>query len=226
MDVNKQIKLTHNDKMVAILRRLKPEMHGAVVEAMESRGIKYGLNYGVAVPVIRQVAREYAPDPGLAAYLFRQDVRELKLAAIYIDDPKELSGHRMEAWASAMPADEIMEHAAMNLFYAAPDAGQVIPKWLKGDDRMHWKGALHMIGRAGVKGILDASTASRYLDNTEEFLAEKKNIPVRAAVYALCGLARSCDSLSSKILELTGEKFPDAPPEVREILEETAALLS
>ena len=218
------MKPSNNDKMVAILRCLKPEMNGAVVGDMEARGVKYGLNYGVSVPVIRRVAREYAPDHALAAYLFRQDIRELKLAAVYIDDPAEVTAGQMEEWASVVPADEIMEHAAMNLFYASPDAEQVVFEWLSGDDRRRWKGALHSVGRAGIKGLLAATAAEQYLDAVVAFLESKRNIPCRAAVYALCGLARVSDGLSEKVGKVLSRLPVDANPEIREVVVETAAL--
>ena len=49
-------------KMVALLRRLKTEMNGAVVGAMQERGVDYPLSYGVSVATIREIAADYAPD--------------------------------------------------------------------------------------------------------------------------------------------------------------------
>ena len=47
--------------MIRLLKRLKVEMNGAVTGAMQERGIVYPLNYGVSVPTIRGIAREYGP---------------------------------------------------------------------------------------------------------------------------------------------------------------------
>ena len=43
-------------RMIGLLRRLKVEMNGAVVDAMRSRGLDYPLSYGVSVPRIREIA--------------------------------------------------------------------------------------------------------------------------------------------------------------------------
>lgn len=60
--------------MIRLLKRLKVEMNGAVTGAMQERGIVYPLNYGVSVPTIRGIAREYGPSHSLALLLYRQQV--------------------------------------------------------------------------------------------------------------------------------------------------------
>ncbi|MDR0954773.1 MAG: DNA alkylation repair protein [Rikenellaceae bacterium] len=214
-----------NDRMVEILRRMKPERHGAVVEAMAERGVSYGASYGVAIPVIRRVAGEYAPDHALAEYLFLQDVRELKLAAVYVDDPAEVTAEQMNRWAEAMPTDEVMEHAAMQLFYAAPDAPKVIRAWLTGADRSRWKGALQMIGRQAMKGILNERQAADLLNVIEQFLLTADDLPRRASVFALERLAGVSPELSRQTLALTTRLKQSPHPSLREIAEETEALL-
>ena len=62
--------------MIRLLKRLKVEMNGAVTGAMQERGIVYPLNYGVSVPTIRGIAREYGRSHSHALLLYRQQVRE------------------------------------------------------------------------------------------------------------------------------------------------------
>jgi 3-methyladenine DNA glycosylase AlkD len=228
------VEKSKNDRMVEILRRIKPERHGAVVEAMAERGVSYGLSYGVAIPVIRRVAGEYAPDHALAEYLFLQDVRELKLAAVYVDDPKQVTVEQMNRWADAMPTDEVMEHAAMQLFYAAPDAPEVIRAWLTVADRSRWKGALQMIGRQAMKGLLNEAQAIDLLSLIEQFLLTASDsslstvddLPRRATVFALERLAGVSPELSRQTLALTTRLKQSPRPSLREIAEEIEALLS
>ena len=210
--------------MVEILRRLKPERNGAVTGEMEGRGVRYGLNYGVAIPVIRRVARDYAPDPALAEYLFRQDIRELKLAAVYVADPAAVAAEQMERWAGGMPADEIMEHAAMSLFYASPEAVLVIPAWLDAD-RTRQKGALHMAGRRAAAGLSSSDEAQAHWRRIEEMLEKNRELPQRAAVYALCRMAENHAPLFDAICHWAAGLPDDAPEPIREIAAEVSALL-
>ena len=190
---------SNNTKMVEILRRLKPEMHGAVVGGMEERGVKYNFSYGVAVPVIRRVAAEYAPDPALAEFLFRQDIRELKLAAIYVDDPQSVTREQMERWGAAMNTVELIEHAAMALFYAAPEAEAVIDEWLFEEDPLLVRGALQMAGRRAVTGLSEEEEMKRQLKGIEIRVLNRNETPVRAAVYALCKIAGRSETLKQEV---------------------------
>lgn len=76
--------MDYTSRMVALLRELRRERNGAVADSMRYYGTPYGLNYGVSLPTLRRIARAEAPDHGFARYLYRQDVRELRLAALHI----------------------------------------------------------------------------------------------------------------------------------------------
>ena len=159
--------MTTTERVVALMRRLKIEMNGAVTDAMREYGggtQGYGLNYGVSLPTIRDVARGYAPDHELALALWRQDVREMKLAALFVDDPMQVAAAQMEAWASDWRVPELAEQCAMQLFWKSPDAFKQAAKWagLSSDDaKLKRLAAFYMIGKlAAVAAVSDAEMSS------------------------------------------------------------------
>ncbi len=76
--------------MIRLLDALRRERNGDAAAAMRYYGVRYGLNYGVSLPAVRALARAEGTDPAFAGYLFAQDVRELKIAALWIADPGAL----------------------------------------------------------------------------------------------------------------------------------------
>ena len=120
-------------RMIALLRRLKVEMNGAVVEAMQQRGIEYPLSYGVSIPTIQEIARECPAGHSLALLLFRQQVRELMIAAIYVDRPEWVTRTQMEEWGKSLTNAEIAEQVASGLFFGASEALSVAMEWLSSD---------------------------------------------------------------------------------------------
>ena len=52
--------------MIALLGAMRKQMNGAVADAMRYYGEKYGLNYGVSLPTLRQIANQEQPDHSLA----------------------------------------------------------------------------------------------------------------------------------------------------------------
>ena len=137
-------------RMAALMRRLRPEMNGAVVEAMTARGIVYPLSYGVAVPAIREAAAAFGPDHDLARLLYRQQVRELRLAGIYTADAEQLSPDELDFWARGVVNTEVAEHLAYALLGRTRWAGTVLFRWLGGDGPVPGEPEVARGGGAGL----------------------------------------------------------------------------
>ena len=101
--------------MVALLGELRRERNGAVADAMCLCGKPYGLNYGVSLPTLRRIARAEMPDHDFARYLYVQDVRELRLAALYIAQPERVTADEADFWAAGIVNSEVAEEASFAL---------------------------------------------------------------------------------------------------------------
>lgn len=120
--------------MVALLADLRREMNGAVVDSMRDKGIEYPLSYGVSIPTIRALARPLAPDDELARLLYRQEVRELKLAALSIASPESVTAGELPFWAAGIVTVEMAENAAAVLICRSAAARDAAREWLRSDD--------------------------------------------------------------------------------------------
>lgn len=90
-----------------------------VADTMQYLGKRYGLNYGVSLPTIRTVARAEQPDYEWARFLYRQDVRELKLAALWIAEPAKVTPADFPFWAVGIINSEMAEECAFALISRA-----------------------------------------------------------------------------------------------------------
>ena len=63
----------NTQKMVALLGHMRKQMNGAVADAMYYYGARYGLNYGVSLPTVREIASQQGKDHDLALYLYRSE---------------------------------------------------------------------------------------------------------------------------------------------------------
>ena len=205
--------------MVSLLRRLRTETNGAVVEAMEQRGVHYPLSYGVAAHTIKKIAGEYGTDHSLALLLFSQQVRELKLAALYIADPAQLTPEIMEQWTHGM-TPELADHAASVLFSRTPFVAETALAWVGGDDRELQSMALLMLGRAtaGPDGhtLPDSALASVARRAVALVAGTPDDMRLsQAATFFLARLARRGAEQRDLVRTLTGTlaKTPGAGPE-------------
>ena len=94
--------MDYTSRMAALLGRFRRERNGVVADTMQYRGKAYGLNYGVSLPTIRAVARAERPDSDFARFLYRQDVRELKLATFWIADPVQVTSVEFSDWGEGI----------------------------------------------------------------------------------------------------------------------------
>lgn len=207
--------MTTTEKIVALMRRLKIEMNGAVVDAMREYGggtPDYGLNYGVSLPTIKDAAREYAPDHELALALWRQDVRELKLAALFIDDPACVTHGQMETWSGDWQMPELAEQCAMQLFWRSPDACCVATLWATGEVPLKRLAAFYMIGKlAAVPAVSDAE-ATAWVSAPGIFGPAATE---RSAAYALREIYRHRPALRKAVLTALDRVPQETANEVR-----------
>ena len=117
-------------RMVALLGELRRERNGAVADAMCLCGKPYGLNYGVSLPTLRRIARAETPDHDFARYLYVQDVRELRLAALYIAQPERVTMDEAAFWAAGIINSEVAEEASFALLSRVGVLPELFRSWI------------------------------------------------------------------------------------------------
>lgn len=116
--------------MVALLGELHRERNGAVADAMCLCGKPYGLNYGVSLPTLRRIARAETSDHDFARYLYVQDVRELRLAALYIAQPERVTMDEAAFWAAGIINSEVAEEASFALLSRVGVLPELFRSWI------------------------------------------------------------------------------------------------
>lgn len=117
-------------RMVALLGELRRERNGAVADAMCLCGKPYGLNYGVSLPTLRRIARAETPDHDFARYLYVQDVRELRLAALYVAQPERVTADEAAFWAAGIVNSEVAEEASFALLSRVGVLPAIFESWM------------------------------------------------------------------------------------------------
>jgi len=95
-----------------IQKRLEAVSNPKVIPFMAKLGITPEQTYGVKVPYLRAIAKEYRKNYELALALWKINNRETRILATMIDDPKQLSENQIEAWAMEFDYWEICDQAS------------------------------------------------------------------------------------------------------------------
>lgn len=172
--------------MIRLLGALRREMNGAVADGMYLYGRPYGLNYGVSLPTVRSIARAEGCDHDFARYLFRQQVRELRLAALHIADPRRLDIAEAAFWAEGITNSEAAEEAAFALLSKSPSIKEIYGEWNRSDDEFTAYSAL----MAAARSIADDASV---IESVPSIIARHcASRPVAQGAVAL--LAAACTS--------------------------------
>ena len=115
--------------MVALLGKIRKQMNGAVLDTFRYYGAKYGMNYGVALHSLRDMAREIGCDDELAHFLFRQQVRELQIIALWIADAEAVTEVEFDFWANGLINSELAEQAAQGLLSKITPIDTLVERW-------------------------------------------------------------------------------------------------
>ena len=121
--------MDNTQRMIALLGRIRKQMNGAVSESMARDGQKYGLNYGVSIATIREIVAQEQPDYDFAKYLYKQQVRELKLAACHLAPAKSVDTHEFPFWSRGISNAELAEELAFALLSKIYDINSLMGIW-------------------------------------------------------------------------------------------------
>jgi len=81
-----------------IIHALTSRSNRANLEGMRRFGIDSTNALGVAMPEVRKLAKSIKKDHGLALELWKTGIREARILASLIDDPKLVTPQQMDTW--------------------------------------------------------------------------------------------------------------------------------
>jgi len=127
--------------------QVRLHMNGAASSQMEERGIKYRVNYGVALPHLKQLAKKIPVGYELAQRLWFLQIRETMLLAALTVSEKDMTQQRCIEWGEKIDNKDLVERSAMLLWSRIDGLDEVLDKWLNEGDQYLKATAFYTIGR-------------------------------------------------------------------------------
>lgn len=183
--------------MVSLLGKIRKQMNGAVLDTFRYYGAKYGMNYGVAIHSIRDMAVEVGTDHDLAKFLYRQQVRELQIIALWIADAEQLTGSELDFWREGIVNSELAEQAAQGLLCNVEDIDSLVTAWCRGENSLVAYAAL--LAAARNKNISDSAIQTSVVEVVT--LNTNNHLVAQGAVALLASVIASNSELVASILE-------------------------
>ena len=177
---------TH-EQLKAIKQSFRSMMNGPAAASMRERGTAYKLNWGVALPLLRQMAAEYGRDYDLAIALWKENIRECKILATMIMPPDRLLPEVADIWMEQTPTQELAEIAASCLYQYLPYASVMAYEWMATDKPYYQIAAYTILGRLFARQMEPNEMGiNEFLDQAAVALRDP-NMGVRHAAYNCLG---------------------------------------
>jgi len=133
-----------------ILLKLKSLSNPKAVEGMRRYGITPEETFGVSIPNLRKIAREIGINHNLALKLWNINIRETRILASMIDDPKLVSEEQMEDWVKTFDYWEICDQVCQNLFAHTRFAYSKALEWSKRKEEFVKRAGFTIMARLAV----------------------------------------------------------------------------
>lgn len=138
----------YNEELENQIKQVKKMLHlsmnGAVSESMSSSGLEYGLNYGVQLPRIKELASSLPQNALLAQRLWFSNCREMMLMAALVQPVESFDLESALKWVAECHNMELVEQLCLNLFRKMDKSDDLLHSLIH-DDRKYVKAAAYVL---------------------------------------------------------------------------------
>ncbi|MGL4993618.1 MAG: DNA alkylation repair protein [Bacteroidales bacterium] len=205
------------DKIRELKKRFRLAMNGVTSSYMRDKGLNYKLNFGVALPTIKQIAKKYTGDIELAERLLTENVRESIIVATLIYPLESISLDKAREMASRIEHLEIAEQFSMNIFSKLPQAETLVIEWLNSDSKMlRVVGSITLV-RLLMQGVeLSHENLSSIIENLCATLQREPNeTEFFTAMNAIKRVGRLGESIRAQIIDRMSQNESERNIEIK-----------
>ncbi|MEE1415591.1 MAG: DNA alkylation repair protein [Prevotellamassilia sp.] len=175
-----------SEQLRLIKRTLRGVMNGPVSTSMREKGLAYKVIFGVELPRLLELAREWPHTYELAAALWKENIRECRLLAGMLMPPQRMDAELASLWVEQMHYAEEAECTVMNLFSHEPWASVKAYEWIARSEEMFQLCGYLLLARLFMTGAVPSERdADEFLDQTASVMKAPQSIVGRAAGKAL-----------------------------------------
>ena len=190
-----------------ILDRLRALSDPEAVEGMARFGINPDQTLGVGLPAIRAMAKEIGKDHNLALELWTTGIREARLVAGLMAEPKLATGELLDKWVADFNSWDVCDGTCMNLFEKTEFAWDKAVEWSGKDEEFIKRAGFVMMARLAVSDKkAEDGQFEPFLPIIKRESWDERNYVKKAVNWALRQIGKRSHYLNRLAVE-TGEEI-------------------
>lgn len=174
-----------------IKRGFRLQMNGVTSASMREKGVNGYLVWGIQLPQLKEIARNYTPDYDLAVALWKENVRECKILATLLMPRNMMTGDLVDLWMDQTPTQEIAEYAVFNLYQYVADASLFAYIWIASDNKLRQISGFNLLAclfKQGAEPV--ARDVNEFVDQAMVALKDDSSSVRHAATNSLTAFAQ------------------------------------
>jgi hypothetical protein len=178
--------ITLNEQLKDIKTQFHFFMNGIASQSMREKGLEYKLNFGVELSRIKTIAASYEKDHKLAQALWKENIRESKILAGFLQPIDAFSPEFADIWVEDIRNIEIAELTCMNVFQYLPYSPAKSFQWIA--DEREYVQACGFLVTARIllqRGDMTRRTSNEFLDQAFCAVYSEKYHVRNAAILAI-----------------------------------------
>ncbi len=192
-----------NELIKEIKMQLRLSMNGVASKSMREKGLAYKLNFGVELPRLKEIARQYDQNHDLAQTLWKENVRESKILAGMLQPIDTFFPEIADIWVEDIWNAEIAELTCMNLFQYLPYAPAKAFQWMANEKEYPQACGFLLAARLLGKGTeMNERAEEEFFDQTMTALLSSDYFPRKAAALALKKYGSQSKRNAEKVFQL------------------------
>lgn len=189
-----------------IINKLESLSNPGVIAGMARYGITPENTYGVSIPNLRKIAKEIGISNKLAQQLWNTNIRETKILASMIDDPKMVTEEQIEGWVKEFNYWEICDQCCMNLFEKTNFAYKKAIEWSSREKEFVKRAGFVLMARLAVSDKkADDKRFEKFFPIIKREATDDRNYVKKAVNWALRQIGKRNLNLNGKAIKIAKE---------------------
>ena len=170
-----------------IKSKLRLFMNGVLSQSLREKGLQYRLIFGVELPRLKEIAAGYEKNHDLAQALWKEDIRECKILAAYLQPTDTFDPELADFWMEQIHNTELADYVTMALFRHLPYASQKAFQWIASENRMEVYTGFRLMSHLFVQFGTEMNERSRneFLDQAQAAMQGDDMLVKQAAHSAM-----------------------------------------
>ncbi|HEX6477400.1 MAG TPA: DNA alkylation repair protein [Ktedonobacteraceae bacterium] len=176
------------------------------VQGMARFGIKPAHALGIAIPMLRNLAKKIGKNHPLALALWDSGIHEARILASMIAEPRLISSQQMEDWVNAFDSWDMCDQVCGNLFDKTPYAYQKAMVWCHREQEFVRRAGFVMMAELAVhdKQAVDEQFLP-FFPLIKQYAVDERNFVKKAVNWALRQLGKRNSQLHALAVQWAEE---------------------